>query len=176
MAAGRADGRTVGASFPAAARPPPSPIEHRTSVARTADTADEVPPTCSIYFHPQVRDSARCSLPALLGLVGPCGLASAEGDPPASDDGGPVVGPASEGLPRRWPWFGTRIRLECCEFSHSLWPLLRQSWRRRELFPILELWNGEGRKSCVHFPSRKRAMPRCWLPLFFSDACKGGGR
>ena len=51
-------------------------------------------------------------------------------------------------------------------FALSLWPLLGQSQRRRELFPILELWNGEGRKSCVHFPSRKRAMPRCWLPLF----------
>ena len=134
----RADGKRIFPCTPPATRPP-SPIEHRTSVARTADTADEVPPTCSIYFHPQVRDSARCSPPALLGLVGPCGLASAEGAPPASDDGGPVVGPASEGMRRR-PWFGTRMRLECCEFSHSLRP--RTEKAEREPFPILELWNG----------------------------------
>ena len=159
-AARRADGWRI---FPLSGQASPSPIEHHGRAWHGRRTR----PTKFLPLAQSTSTHKLETLPAARSL--PCSVWSAR-----------VVSRVPRGILRRptmaGGWSGERGAAAAVwdsdavgmlrVFALALWPLLRQSWRRRELFPILELWNGEGQKSCVHFPSRKRAMPRCWLPLF----------
>ena len=81
--------------------------------------------------------------------VGRCGLGSAEGAPTVAATAAVVWVSDAVGMLRGFAL--------SCPSSDGRTESRR--WGRRteqELFLILELWNGAGRKSCVHFQSRKR--------------------